>query len=267
MVGSRFVTTALITGASAGIGRELARLFAADGHNLLLIARRLPELQVLSVELAQRYGIQARARACDLGSSTELDALLAELGGVELEFIVNNAGYGTVGLFAERAPEREVAMVDLNVTALLRLTRAVLPQMLARGRGRILNIGSTAGFQAGPYMATYYASKAFVNSFSEALSYEVRGSGVTVTLSCPGPTSTEFANVSGLDKSALFKSGAASAASVAAGAYRAMHAGKVMMVHGFLNWLLTQIVPLSPRFAVRAITASLNRPPALTGKG
>jgi short-subunit dehydrogenase len=146
MVGCLFVTTALITGASAGIGRELARLFAADGHDLLLVARRLPELAALSAELA----------------------------GVELEFLVNNAGFGTVGLFAERAPEREVAMVDLNVTALLRLTRAVLPQMLARGRGRILNIGSTAGFQAGPYMATYYASKAFVNSFSEALAPPVQ---------------------------------------------------------------------------------------------
>ena len=153
-------------------------------------------------------------------------------------------------------------MVDLNVTAVVRLTREVLPGMLARRRGAILNIGSTAGFQPGPFMATYYATKAFVNSFSEALSYELRGSGVTVTVSCPGPTRTEFGAVSGVDKSRLFRLGAASAASVALGAYRAMQRGRPLIVHGFLNFLLMQSQRGSPRSWVPAITALLNRAPA-----
>jgi short-subunit dehydrogenase len=255
------LATALITGASAGLGRELARLFAADGHDLLLIARRQPELQALCTELEQRHSVKARAVACDLGSKNELDALLAELGGLELDYLVNNAGFGTLGAFAELPAEREAALIELNVTALVRLTREVLPSMLARKRGRILNIGSTAGFQPGPYMATYYASKAFVNSFSEALAYEVRGTGVSVTVSCPGPTLTEFGARSGLDKSRLFQRGAASADSVARAAYRAMQRRRPLAVHGFMNFLLVQSLRFSPRALVRAITARLNRAP------
>ena len=253
------MATALITGASAGIGRELARLFAADGHDLVLVARRLPELQALCAELEQQRKVKARAIACDLGSKSELDALLAELRVLELDYLVNNAGFGTVGAFAELPAEREAAMIDLNVTAVVRLTREVLPRMLARKRGRILNIGSTAGFQPGPYMATYYASKAFVNSFSEALAYEVRGTGVSVTVSCPGPTLTEFGALSGVDKSRLFQLGAASAESVARAAYRAMQRQRPMFVHGLLNFLLVQSLRLSPRALVRAITGLLNR--------
>ena len=256
------MATALITGASAGIGRELARLFAADGHDLVLVARRLPELQALCVELEQRHPIKARAVACDLGSPSELAALLSEVRGLELDYLVNNAGFGTVGAFAELPAEREAAMIDLNVKALVRLTREVLPSMLERHQGSILNIGSTAGFQPGPYMATYYATKAFVNSFSEALVYELRGTGVSVTLSCPGPTLTEFGAVSGVDKSRLFKLGAATAASVARAAYRAMQRRRPMIVHGFLNFLLVQSLRVTPRALVRAITGLLNRAPA-----
>jgi uncharacterized protein len=152
------------------------------------------------------------------------------------------------------------------VSAVLRLTRAVLPQMLARRSGRILNVGSTAGFQPGPYMATYYATKAFVNSFSEALMYELRGSGVSVTLSCPGPTETEFGDISGVNETRLFKLGAASAASVAKEAYRAMSCGRPMVVHGWLNWLGIQLLRVSPRAAVRAVVGALNRAPALSAK-
>ena len=253
---------ALITGASAGIGRELARLFAADGHDLVLVARRLPELQALCGELEQRHHVKARAIACDLGSRSELDALLSEVRGLELDYLVNNAGFGSVGSFAELPPEREVAMIDLNVKALVRLTREVLPGMLRRHQGSILNVGSTAGFQPGPYMATYYATKAFVNSFSEALAYELRGSGVSVTLSCPGPTLTEFGAVSGVDKSRLFKLGAATAASVARAAYRAMKRRQTMILHGFLNFLLVQSLRFTPRALVRVIAGLLNRPAA-----
>lgn len=255
------MATALITGASAGIGRELARLFAADGHDLLLVARRLPELQALCAELEQQHRIKARAIACDLSSKAELDVLLAELRGLELDYLVNNAGFGSVGTFAQLPAEREAAMIELNVTAVVRLTREVLPSMLQRRRGWVLNIGSTAGFQPGPYMATYYASKAFVNSFSEALAHESRGTGVSVTVSCPGPTFTEFGALSGVDKSRLFQLGAASAASVAREAYRAMQRRRPMVVHGFMNFLLVQSLRLSPRALVRAITGLLNRAP------
>jgi hypothetical protein len=259
------LTTALITGASAGIGRELARCFAEGGHDLLLVARRLPELQALCAELEQRHKVKARAIACDLGSKSALDGLLAELQGIPLDYLVNNAGFGTVGLFAELPAEREAAMIELNVSAVLRLTRGLLPGMLARRRGAILNVGSTAGFQPGPYMATYYATKAFVNSFSEALSFELRGTGVSVTVSCPGPTVSEFGALSGVDKSPLFKLGAASAASVAREAYRALERRRPMVVHGLLNWLLVQSLRVTPRALVRAITALLNRPPSGSG--
>ncbi|HEY3667199.1 MAG TPA: SDR family oxidoreductase [Polyangiaceae bacterium] len=262
------MATALITGASAGIGRELARVFAAHGHDLVLVARRLPELEALCRELEARHRIKASAKACDLASPAALSELIAELGELELEleYLVNNAGFGTCGSFAELPAEREASMVELNVSAVVRLTRAVLPQMRARARGRILNVGSTAGFQPGPYMATYYATKAFVNSFSEALSYELRGSGVTVTLSCPGPTHSEFGDISGVNKTRLFKLGAASAASVANAAYTAMQRGRPMIVHGLMNWLGVQLLRVSPRALVRAITGALNRVPALGGK-
>jgi short-subunit dehydrogenase len=260
------LATALITGASAGIGRELARCFAADGHDLVLVARRLPELQALCAELEQRHPIRARAVACDLGLPSALAELLAEVRELELAYLVNNAGFGTCGSFAELAAEREAAMVELNVTAVVRLTRAVLPQMLARRSGRILNLGSTAGFQPGPYMATYYATKAFVNSFSEALTYELRSTGVSVTLSCPGPTESEFGDVSGVNKTRLFKLGAAPAASVAKQAYRAMLRGRPVVVHGLLNWLGVQLLRVSPRAAVRALVGALNRAPALSGR-
>jgi short-subunit dehydrogenase len=260
------VATALITGASAGIGRELARLFAADGIDLVLVARRLPELQALCTALEQRYRIKARPLVCDLSSPGLLSDLIEQVPGLQLEYLVNNAGFGTLGKFAELEPEREAAMVELNISAVVRLTRAVLPLLIAQGRGRILNIGSTAGFQPGPYMATYYASKAFVNSFSEALSYELRGTGVSVTLSCPGPTSTEFGAISGVDKTRLFSLGAASAESVARSAYRAMQHGRVMVVHGSMNWCIAQLVRVSPRAWVRAITARLNRVPQLGAK-
>jgi len=261
------VGTALVTGASSGIGKELARLFAADGHGVVLVARRLARLEALAAEL-EAQGARAWPIACDLATESGVDALLRELSarGLEIDFLVNNAGVGTTGRFAEANPVKEAGMTELNVTAVVRLTRGLLPGMLARHRGRILNIGSTAGFQPGPYMATYYATKAFVNSFSEALAYELRGTGVTLTLSCPGPTQTEFGETSGVGKSRLFQLQAAPAARVAKGAYQALFRGRVLVVHGLLNRLGVALVRVGPRAWVRAIVASLNRPPALTGK-
>ena len=259
--------TALVTGASSGIGKELARLFAADGHAVVLVARRLPLLEALAAELRERHGVSTAAIACDLATPGGVEGLLAELGarGLAVDFLVNNAGVGSTGRFVDSPVEREVRMTELNVTAVVRLTHALLPGMLARGQGRVLIIGSTAGFQPGAYMATYYASKAFVNHFSEALAHELRGTGVTVTLSCPGPTRTEFGRVSGVDQSRLFQMSVAPAERVAREAYRALFAGRVLVIHGFLNRLAVQLLRVGPRAVVRAVVAALNRPSSAAG--
>ncbi|HJZ88957.1 MAG TPA: SDR family oxidoreductase [Polyangia bacterium] len=260
-------TVALITGASAGLGSEYAKLFAADGHELVLVARRRDRLDALAAELAQAHGAEAHVVTADLASADGAARVIAEVGrlGVEVEFLVNNAGFGTTGAFAELDPARELEMVRVNVITLVTLTRAFLPAMIARKRGRILNIGSTAGFQPGPFMAVYYASKAFVNVFTEALWYELRGTGVTATVSCPGATATEFATVAGNDRTRLFRAGAAPARVVASQGYRAMMAGRPMVVHGLKNKLGVQLLRVSPRSAVRAIAASLNRTPGGNG--
>jgi hypothetical protein len=257
---------ALVTGASAGLGAEFARLFARDGHDVMLVARRRDRLEVLAQELIDAHGIRAHVFAADLGIETGPGEVVAEAErlGLEVDFLVNNAGFGSSGAFAESDPGRELEMVQVNVAAVVELTRAFVQPMIARRRGRILNLGSTAGFQAGPFMATYYASKAFVNHFTEALAYELRGTGVTATVSCPGATATEFAVVAGNDRSRLFRMGAASAPRTALEAYRAMMAGKPMIVHGARNKLAVQLLRLSPRAAVRAFAAALNPPPQNT---
>jgi short-subunit dehydrogenase len=251
--------TALITGASAGLGAEFAKLFAQEGYDLALVARRKDRLEEIATSLKSAHSINARVIEADLGDIKAPQAIFEALAGVEVRFLVNNAGFGTNGTFAERELSRELEQIQVNVTSLTQLTRLFLPQMIARKQGRILNIGSTAGFQPGPFMAVYYATKAYVNHFSEALSIELKDTGVTATLSCPGATSTEFAKVAGNDKSKLFAQGAATAESVAKEAYRAMHAGKVMIVHGFKNKMGVQSLRFAPRAAVRAIAANLNK--------
>lgn len=253
---------ALITGASAGLGREFAKLFAADGRAVALVARRKERLDELAAEL-RAAGREAYCYPADLedpgAPRAIVDALTRD--GHEVGWLVNNAGFGSCGAFAELDAARELAMLEVNVRALVHLTRLALPGMLARGRGRVLNIGSTAGFQPGPYMATYYATKAFVNSFSEALAYEVKGTGVAVTLSCPGATATEFAGAAGNQSSKLFTSvKPASAAEVAREAYAAMNAGDRMVVHGFANAFGVAGLRVMPRGAVLNIAARLNKP-------
>jgi short-subunit dehydrogenase len=260
--------TALITGASAGLGAEFAWLFAADGHDVVLVARRKDKLEALAAEIKKKHGVSAHVIADDLGDHAAPERLAAELTkrGIDVEFLVNNAGFGTSGVFAELDPRRELEMVEVNVTTLVHLTRLLLPAMIARKSGRILNIGSTAGFQPGPFMAVYYASKAFVNSFTEALSRELQGTGVTATVSCPGATATEFSQVAGTDKSRLFQGGAMGAREVAAHAYRAMQRGDVIAIPGMKNKMGLQVLRLSPRSMVRNIAARLNlsaSPPAL----
>ena len=191
---------AIITGASEGIGRDLADLYASDGHDVLLVARRDAALRALAAELEQRHGITATVVAADLASRAGCDAVVAACAGHESRVValVNNAGLGAVGWFHEIAWEREQVQLDVNVTALTYLTFRVLPWLRRNGRGHIMQMASVAGFQPGPLSAVYYASKAFVVSFSEALHNEPIGSGVTVTAVCPGPTITGFQRVSGV---------------------------------------------------------------------
>jgi hypothetical protein len=253
--------TALVTGASAGLGRDYARLFAADGHDVVLVARRRERLEELAREIASTSRARAHVMVADLAERDAPRRMCEDLRarGIAVDFLVNNAGIGTSGRFAEADPGKQLAMIQVNVAALVELTRLLLPDMLARGRGRILNVGSTAGFQAGPFMAVYYASKAFVNSFTEGLAYELSGTGVTATVSCPGATDTEFAGHAGNASSLLFKLGAADSMSVAREGYAAMMAGKTMVVHGLTNKLGVQVQRLSPRAVGVAIAARLNR--------
>jgi short-subunit dehydrogenase len=256
--------TALITGASSGLGAEYAKLFAADKHDLLLVARRQDRLEALASELRGAHSVKVFVAAADL-ATTEGPRLVVEeasLLGLEIDYLVNNAGFGMAGAFAELDVGRELEMIQLNITSLVTLSRAFLPAMIERRSGRILNIGSTAGFPPGPFMAVYYASKAFVNSFTEALWYELRGTGVSATVSCPGATATEFAEVAGNSRSLLFRLGAADPKQVAAEGYRAMKKGKPMVIHGLRNKLTVQSLRLSPRAVARAVAASLNPRPS-----
>ena len=250
---------ALITGASAGIGRELARLAARDGHDVVLVARRRDRLDELAAELG-RAGVAVTVVVADLADRAAPRAVADTLNaaGINVDFLINNAGFGSHGPFAETDLARQLEMIDVNMHALVELTHLFLPAMLARKRGRILNVASVAAFVPGPYMATYYASKAFVLSFTEALATELRGSGVSATASCPGPTETEFGAVARSDGTKLFRGGVADAPSVARHAYRAMLAGKVVAVPGLMNNLIVQSVRFSPRALLRRIAAGLN---------
>jgi short-subunit dehydrogenase len=254
---------AFITGASAGLGAEFARLFAAHGHDLVLVARRGDRLEALAAELMGVHEITAHVIVADLADPGSVAQVVSEAErlGLVITHLVNNAGFGSKGTFLDSEPARELAMVSLNAAAPLALTRAFLPAMVRRRRGRILNVSSMAGFEPGPYMATYHATKAFLNSFSEALSQELRGTGVTLTLSCPGTTATEFAAVAGSQHGRLgWLLHAAPAAAVAREAYEAMMAGKPLVVHGLPNRAAVQLLRLAPRAAVRAGGAFVNRP-------
>lgn len=255
---------ALITGASVGLGEQFAQRFARDGYDVVLVARNAARLEAVAERLRFQK-VKAHVLPFDLSQPTAPQALFDAVAerGLEVEFLVNNAGFGSNGAFLELDVNKEAEMIDLNCTALVRLTHLFAGPMKARKAGRILNIASTAAFQPGPFMATYYATKAFVVSFSEALAYELKDTGVTVTCYCPGATHTEFAKRSGNDRSALFRRpGVAKAEDVVSEAYDSMMRGDVLGVHGVLNWVMAEAVRFSPRAVVRAIAANLNQPPS-----
>lgn len=245
--------TALITGASAGIGHELAKLFARDGYRLVLVARRKVAMEKLAEELRKLGSPGVTVIVKDLSLLEAPDQLFAETqkAGIHVDVLVNNAGFGGNGAFAKTNLDDELDMMQLNMVALTHLTKLYLPAMLARKHGKIVNIASTAAFQPGPFMAVYYATKAYVLSFSEAIYEELSGTGVTVTCVCPGATHTEFAKRARMEGSKLFKARAMEAGKVAAMAYKGIQRGKPLVITGFANWLGTQLVRIGPRSTVR----------------
>lgn len=244
---------ALITGASSGIGRELAAIHAARGGDLVVTARRADLLDALKAELESAHGVEVLPVALDLaaeGAPQRLRDRVADAG-IEVEYLINNAGFGGCGPFARRPWDVDHAMIRLNIVALTALCRLYLPEFLARGRGRVLNVSSTAGQLPGPLHAVYYASKAFVTSLSHALAEEARGTGVTVTALLPGATATGFAARSGMDRTGLFDH-AASAAAVARAGYDGMMRGRLTVIAGVRPWqrVLLPLLPLLPRALV-----------------
>lgn len=249
--------TALITGASSGIGHELAKLFARDGYSLVLVARSRDRLSSIAADLGGRFGISVRPIALDLASSHASSSLFEQLQaeGLDIDVLVNNAGFGTFGEFAGIQEEEILGQIQLNVTALTHLTRLVLPGMIARREGKIMNVASTAAFQPGPLMAVYYATKAYVLSFSEALANELAGSGVLVTCFCPGATDTGFQKRAGMENSRLFKKiGPMKVETVARDGYRGLMAGKTVAISGMRNRLVAQSVRFAPRRWVTAVS-------------
>lgn len=256
---------ALVTGASNGIGLEIARELAARGHDLLLVARSEPRLAALAAELHGRHGVRADALAIDLATREAADRLVDEVErrGLQVDVLVNNAGFGLYGRHVQTSLDDEQQMIDVNVTTLTRLAKRLLPAMVRRGRGRILNVASTAAFQPGPYMAVYYATKAYVLSYSEALAEELAGTGVTVTALCPGPTASGFQDKAAMHDSALVHGKRLpTAAEVAAYGVRALQAGQRVAVPGLMNRLLVQSVRVTPRRLVTLLVARMSRPVA-----
>ena len=246
---------ALVTGASGGIGADLARELARDGHDLVLSARTVPAMQALSAEL-EKYGATSVVIAADLaqpGAAAELAGTI-ESRGLQIDVLVNNAGLGGVGRFDQMDPQRIGNMLMINVVALTELTRLLVPGMVARRRGKVLLVASTASFQPGPRMAVYFATKAYVLSLGEALTYELRGTGVTVTTLCPGATATNFFKAAGANENFL---PAMSAAEVGRVGYRALKAGRRVVITGMMNRILALGGRYGPHWLTLPATAAL----------
>lgn len=253
---------ALVTGASSGIGLALAEALARRGRNLILVARKRDALESIAYELTQRFSVDVLFRVCDLSEPLQLSGLLHELeqNGQVIELLVNNAGIGSGGAFVAQNWRREQQLLELNVLALARLCHAIGTVMAARGHGQILNIASVAAFQPGPWMSSYYASKAYVLHFSEGLREELRPHGVKVSVLCPGPTYSAFFRNAQLDGSSLERGKLMlSAEEVALIAVRGLERNRAIIVPGWRNRLLTMAPRLFPRWLVRRVAARLNR--------
>ncbi|MFA6123559.1 MAG: SDR family oxidoreductase [Sphingomonas sp.] len=253
--------TVLITGASAGLGARFALALAAEGRDVLLVARRADRLAALATEIRETHSVAAHVIACDLALPDAAAILFREIAarGLTVDTLINNAGFGARGTFAEIDRATQARMVDLNCRALMELCHAALPAMIARGGGSILNVASTAAFQPGPWMSVYYATKAFVLSFSEGLHEEVKGQGIHVSALCPGPTLTEFAEVADMADSDLFKRFARDPDAVVRDGLRALSANRAVAVSGTLNRVTAGAVRFLPRRIARTLAGSLQR--------
>ncbi len=253
--------TALVTGASSGIGAELAREAAKDGHDLVLVARRREPMQALAAEL-HGTGAEITVIPADLGKAGAAASLLADIAarGITLDALINAAGLGDNGRFDQADPEKIAAMLQVNIVALTELTRLILPGMVARRRGRIMLVASTAAFVPGPGMAVYYASKSYVLNFGEAIAFELRGTGVTVTTLCPGATATEFAATAGADEIPLFNGvlPVMQAADVARMGYQAFKSGRPLIITGLVNKIMAVSGRMSPAFVALRIASRMN---------
>lgn len=246
----------LITGASGGIGYDIARLAAADGKNLVLVARSADKLNHVAEELRKNNSCEVVTMAVDLSEEVGVNSLISKLeaGNIIIDSLVNNAGFGDFGDFAKADLSKNLEMIRLNISTLTQLSHFALQGMLKAGSGRIMNVASTAAFMPGPGMAVYYASKAYVLSFSEALTRELKGTGITVTTLCPGPTDTSFAAAAGLGKSLMHRMlPPATSAEVAKAGYKAMMNGKAVVIPGLMN----KLSALTPRFSPRSVVRNL----------
>ncbi len=252
--------TVLVTGASSGIGLELARCFAADGSRLVLLARNTAALEELAGELRRDFKVEAIVMSADLSLPEMPVKIFSELNGrgIVVDVLVNNAGFGAHGLFSKLSLQRQLEMIQVNVTALTELTGLFLPGMVKRRLGGVLNVASVAGFVPGPGMAVYYASKAFVLSFTEALAEELAGTGIKVKALCPGPTKTDFFKVAHANDAQLVRIADMTAKEVAVQGHRTFRAGRTVNISGWRNRLLVLLIRLMPRSLVRKIVKKFN---------
>lgn len=258
--------TALVTGASAGIGRALAEQFASEGHDVVLVARREERLQDLAETVEEAYGVAAHVVPADLSTRDSRAALYDEVTerGLEVDYLANNVGIGTQGTFTDIDLDRELDQVQLNVATPTHLTKLFAGDMAARGGGGVLNVASTAAFQPGPFMSVYYASKAYVLAFSQGLHEGLREDGVTVTALCPGPVSTEFQERAGMTHTPLGSPGRGllwwhEPEQVARAGYRGLARGRAVVVPGLVNKVNRLAASLAPSWLTRKLAMSVNR--------
>lgn len=244
---------ALVTGATSGIGKELAKCFVINGYNLVIVARDEKALRATADEFRKQYGSEIAIIQADLSLPGAAEKVYAALNGKALDVLVNNAGFAEYGPFAESNIEKIIASMRLNMETMTHLTRLVLPDMIDRRCGRILNVASTAAFQPGPLMAVYYATKAYVLSFSEAVRYELRGTGVSITTLCPGPTETNFQKISAYGKTRIVKAGLMRADDVARQGYLGLIDNVPIVVPGMKNKIGAFLIRFAPRALVLKI--------------
>ena len=254
---------ALVTGASGGIGETFARFLAAEKYDLLLVARGGDKLTALAKELSAKHGIQAHGFSADLSKPESVAAVETRLKELKrpLDLLVNNAGFATYGEYKDLDPVREQQMIQVNIATLAALTRSVLPDMVKRRQGKVLNVASTGAFMPGPLMAVYYATKAFVLSFSEAVNEELKGTGVSITALCPGPTASGFQSRAGMEKSSLVKGkNLMDSETVVKAGYRALMKEKAFVVPGLMNKILVVLPKLMPRSWIPGMVKGAQKP-------